>query len=609
MSANSTPNFFVVLDLLIQAFHLDHEERKLRGSGPFQHQLSGRRFDIKDKSLRHLLRLFGSALRRSEVFPALGESLLCDGPAARTPAAVHYLGEAKSLPPSSGDLEATIAKRLAWLAEQHEAFLGKARSQIAVDEIDPAFGLLPLMRFAWHHLTIALGLLRWSGLVADDDLHPNTPNMTWWMEKPTNTPMSIALAGFQPGPTELLLRLQGSNSGREWDEKTLDNLRHGGPAHPTFETLDAVVKELDPNALPRWRRWYGLRHLARQFADLWGWDWINGCLATSLTHADRIATDLKASSLDANERKVVASVGIWAGWRLGFARWAFGEGARAPGTDVHPVLRLDYQAIANYSEVTRVQHCISVASGGSSLEKLLRGLGRDAHAARHEALQLVWMFQGDQSDFRHLHPLAELLHAKCSSDWPAMERAARALVEERPDLSDNHRVFVESLANLEKFDDALTTARNALTRFPFDVGLRMIEVAVLMMRGNRRTDSRDFEAARDKLLAMNLAEGDWNGHLHLADCHLALGAWEAAREECRLVSLHNDQCGEALAIAAICSEKLGGRQPANKAAKHATRRGEKGLLDLLHELDRRGELGTESAPPVPRWHRTWVFRA
>jgi tetratricopeptide (TPR) repeat protein len=190
-----------------------------------------------------------------------------------------------------------------------------------------------------------------------------------------------------------------------------------------------------------------------------------------------------------------------------------------------------------------------------------------------------------------------------------MERAARALVEQRPDLSDNHRVYVEALTNLERFDDALAVARHALAMFPFDVGLRMIEVAVLMMMGNRHTDARAFEAARDKLLAMNLADSDWNGHLHLADCYLALGAWEAARDECRLVSLHNDQCGEARAIAAICSLKLGERQPASTAAEHATRRGEKGLLDLLHELDRRGELGTESAPPVPRWHRTWVFRA
>jgi hypothetical protein len=614
MSTNSTPNFFVVLDLVIKAFHLDHEEPDLRGSGPFQHQLSGRRFDIKDKTFRTLLGRFGSALRRSGIFPGLPELLRCDRPSARVPLVVQYLGEAQTIPPSGGDLDRDLVNRLVWLAEQHEAFLGKARGQVAIDEIDPAFGMQPLMRFTWHHLTMAIAMLRWSGLWKEDDLIPDAPHMTWWMEQPASTPMSLALSAFGPGPNELILRLVGSDAGldRNWDEKTIANLRHGGPSHPTYQTMAAVVGILapeDPEALSRWRRWYGLRELARRFASVWGWEWLNGNLATSLAHAEFNAMCLKTSSLVAHQAKVVASVGIWAGWRLGFARWAFGEGATALGNEIHPVIRLDYLAISNHAEIARLQHCINVASGGTPMERDLREKGRDAAGARSEALHVVWMLQGDQSEYRHLHPLAELLHARCAYDWSAMERAARKLVDQRPELPDNHRVLIEALASQKKFDEALTVARLALMQFPFEVGLRLIEVEVLMSRGDLHTSAQDFEAARDKLLAMNLADSDWAGHLHLADCYLALGDWAAARNECYLVAMHNDQCGEARAIAGICSEKLGQRQPANKAAEHAARRGEKGLVDLLHHRNALGELGTDSSPPVPRWHRIYVFRA
>ncbi|MFY9343391.1 MAG: hypothetical protein WAT39_12920 [Planctomycetota bacterium] len=429
------------------------------------------------------------------------------------------------------------------------------------------------------------------------------------MEVPPTTPMSRARAAAGKSLDELTLDLVGADGNRNWNEKTVANLEHGGPAHPTFQAIHAAASVLHPHdqlALPRWRRWYGLRHLARQFAKTWCWEWLGGCLTTTLTHAHAQSQAMRESDLAQEQRRTVTSIGLFAGWRLGFARWAFGEVARAPENDIHPVIRADYAAISRSEESSRLTTCLQLATGARSLEATLLDHGRSASAARREASQLIWNFQGNQSQFRHLHPLAELFHSRNERNWPAMEAAAGKLVEQRPDLSDNHRVLAEALADQNHFEDALSVTRDALTRFPADGGLAMTEIAVLMMRGDHHTDRHDFEVARDKLLAMQLTDDDWVQHLHLADCHLALGAWAAARDACRRVIATNGQCGEAHAILSFCRSKLGD-DPRNTAAK-AARRGEQGFVDLLHELDRRGELGTAAHPPVARWHRLWRFR-
>lgn len=611
MSANSTPNFFVVLDLLIQAFHLDHEEPDLRGGGPFQHELSGRRLDIKEPRVQQLFRKFGSAVLRSGIFPALRKTLRCDSAGARDEGVAGYLGTAITLPPSVDDLGTTLASRLAWLAEQHEALLSKARSQEVGDGVEPAFALLPVMRFACHHLTFAIAGLVWAEFVPSTDLDGTAPHMTWWMETPPSTPMRDACtaAGLTRG--QLVKHLWGTDSGqqRAWDEKTLDNLWNAGPSHPKFDSLQAVAKALcprEPDALSRWRRWYGLRHLARQFAKLWGWGWLNGCLATTFAHARVIAHDLQRSSLSRKQRQTVASVGLWAGWRSQVARLAFGSIAQLEGEDPHPTIRLDYRAIGAGDDSLRIELCLAMARGIDSFLQHLQQRGRSPEEARREALQLVWLSQGPHEPLAHLDPVFAQVSARQQGDWPATEQAARNLVEARPDYVDNHYVLVEALAHQGKFAEAFAVITAARSRFPGDRSLSHAEALTLMIRGDHQRAHTDFETARDVLLSMKPADSEWQLHLLLADCFLALGAWAEALGACKLVAAHNDQCGEARALASICHAKLGKRQPENKAAEHAMHRGERALLDALRQRDAAGELGTASILPVPRWHRLWV---
>jgi tetratricopeptide (TPR) repeat protein len=619
MRANPTPNFFVVLDLLIRAFHLDHNAPDLSGSGPFQHQLSGRRFDLKDETLQRLLREFSSALLRSEILPVLRDSLLDDRASNRDHAVLGYLGGAASLSPCSGDQDATLADRLAWLATQHEEFLAKARSQDLGSGADPAFALLPIMRFAWHHLTFAITGLRWCGLVQGDDLDGLAPHMTWWMEKPAFTPMRVALeaAGITRG--QLALDLCGSDSGltREWDEKTLGNLWHGGPSHPEFETIEAVVKQLcptDPGALARWRRWYGLRELARQFAQLWGWEMLNGCLATTLEHARVFEHDLRLSALRPDQRRIVGTALLWAGWRPLVARFTCESVARNAGDWVHPTLRADYRAIGAGEEGLRIDECVANMKGAARVQHERQRLGRSVEEARGEAVHICWNQQGDLSQLAHkdaafADPAFALISARERQEWPAAERTALELARLRPEFVEYPYRIVEALAHQGRFDEALATVRNSEARFPGDRTMAQAEVLTLMLRGEHRQNHTDFEQARDRLRAMNPAESEWESHLLLADCHLALGDWEAAREACRVVNRHSDQCGEARAIASICSAKLGERQPEHKAAEHAERRGEQALLAELRRRDAAGVLGTATIRPIPRWHRLFVQRA
>ncbi len=611
MTADATPNFFVVLNLLVHAFHLDNEEPDLRGSGRFQHHLSARRIDIKEEGALELLRCFGAALLRSGVFPVIDETLRCDTVEARDDDVARYLGSAMALPTCSGNRESDAAARLAWLAEQHEEFLSKARSQDLGTDTDPAFALLPVMRFGWHHVTFAIATLFWCGGLDDACLGAMAPEMTWWMEKPSSTPMQDACVAAGLSRRQVLSDLSRSDPDRArgWNEKTIDNLWNGGPDHPTLDSLEMVTELLfpaDATTLARWRRWYGLRDLARRFAGLWGWKWLDGCLATTLAHARIFAHDLRRSALRPDQAKVVASVVLWTGWRSQLARFAFGSASRLAGDDPHPTLRLDYRAIGASDERLRLDDCVALVKGTGSFELEIRTRGRDPEAARRDALHIVWLLQGDLGNLAHLDPIPALLGARHRQDWRAAEEAARALVQMRPQYVDNHYRLVEALAHQDRFDDALSVVRTAQTRFPWDPSLAQAEVLTLMLRGEHRRDHTDFEAARERLLARNPAGTEWEAHLLLADCHLALGDWKAAREACQLVTKHNPQCGEARAIVSICCAKLGERQSGNKAAEHAAHRGERALVEELRRRDDAGELGRGPILPVPRWHRLSV---
>ena len=95
---------------------------------------------------------------------------------------------------------------------------------------------------------------------------------------------------------------------------------------------------------------------------------------------------------------------------------------------------------------------------------------------------------------------------------------------------------------------------------------------------------------------MDLQATDADGHLHLADCLFALGNWSDARDACKQVLQVRPECGEAHAMAAICSVKLEDKRSAGKHAEWAEARGALPFLTMLRERDEKGAL-------LARWHR------
>jgi tetratricopeptide (TPR) repeat protein len=604
MSKISVPSFLQLLDLLIDAFHLDENANDLHGRGRFQAYLTGRSLDLSDQKLDALLRLISKSLLDSRVFPALRATLRDALPNEPTPLLREYLGEAASMPRLTGDLPRDMAHRLKWLLVRTEDFLGQARSQEPAALGEARHVLLPLARFVGHHISIAFGLLHSCGHV-DLERLPGSLETSWVIAEPTVTPLSKACGELGLSQADVVSRLRGLSV----HAKTVANLWHGGDDHPQLGTLRAVLAGLFADSettqaaeLPVWRRWYGLRHLGQQMAALWGWEVVGGLGGDMLFGAGQFAHALASSSLRPPERKAVVSVGIWAGWRMGIGRWMFGETHRLGHDHISPIVRDDYLAIAENREHLRLQHCFQIASGGKDLEAELQRRGRDEAQARSEAMQIL---QGMQSDWPELvgrDPFYDFHSAMAKHDLPRAEVAARTLVDRRPDLVGNHLYLTAVLAAQDKFDEALVASQQALALHPDDLHLLQRRANTLMERGHAHDSAQDFEAARD-LLTSPLFREHWSATLDLADCYFALGDWAAAQSACaRCLALH-DECGEAYAIDSICSLRLGDQKRANKSAEYASRRGAGPFLVWLKEHDLRGSLGSQQIVPPPRWHR------
>lgn len=606
MSKIIVPSLLRLLDLLIDAFHLDEDangrRNELHSRGSFQAYLTGRSLDLSDDKLDVLLLAFSKSLLDAGVFPALRASLRADLPTELSPQLVGYLGEAVSLPRPSGDLAQSMARRLKWLHRATEDLLGQSRAQEAAAAFEPRYAMLPLIRFLGHHLTIALALLHTCGHVDVENLR-GTIETSWGMSNPTLTPISEAGKKLGLSQAEVAARL--SKVGGVADDKTIANLWHGGSDHPRLETLCAMLTAIYPDseskraaALPAWRRWYGLRYLGRQLADLWGWDVVCEIGGDVLVGAQHGAGSFAASSLSAKERNGVASCGVWAGWHLMFGRWLLGNALHRAKYNLSPTVRDDYLAIAECRESLRLQQCLQISSGGANLEAELRLRGRDEERARFEALKLIQGMQSDCPELVGLDPLYDFHFAMAKNDLPRAEAAARTLVDGRPDLVGNHGYLVAVLTAQDKFDEALAACQQGLAFHHDNLQLLQMRANTLMEHGHERGSRPDFMAARD-LLATPRFHDCWGAQLDLADCHFALGDWSAARASCdRCVELH-DECGEAFALDSICSLRLGDQKRANKSADYASRRGASQFLAWLREH----AVGSANIAPPPRWHR------
>ena len=606
MSKPIIPPFLRLLDLLIDAFHLDEDangqRNELHSRGTFQAYLTGRSLDLSDDKLDALLLAFSSSLLRAGVFPALRAALRAELPPELSPLVRKYLGAAASLPRPSGDLAQGMARRLKWLHRATEDLLGQSRAQEAASVFEPRYAMQPLIRFVGHHLTIALAALHACGLLDVEKL-PGTLETSWGMADPELTPMSAAGKALGLFQAEVTARL--ASHGGVADDKTIANLWHGGSDHPRLETLCAVLAAIYPSspskqevALPAWRRWYGLRYLGRQMAELWGWDAVGGIGGDVLYGAQYGAALWAESSLSSKERNGVAACGMWAGWHLWFGRWMFDNALHRAKFDLSPIVRDDYLALAAGQEALRLQQCLQIASGGVDLEAELRRRGKDEAAARSEALKIILGMQSDCPELVGLDPLYDFHFAMAKRDLARAETAATTLVERRPDLAGNHGYLVAVLTAKDKFDEALAACQRALALHPSDVQLLKQHANTLMERGHERGSRSDFLTARDLLVAPRCHD-HWGAQLDLADCHFALGDWSAAQAACdRCVELH-DECGEAFALDSICSLRLGDQKRANKSAEYASRRGAGPFLAWLREH----AVGSANIAPPPRWHR------
>lgn len=371
MSKAAVPSLLRLLDLLVNAFHLDEDvdgkRNDLHGRGRYQAYLTGRSLDLGDDTLVELLTLFSESLLASGVFPALRSSLCGDLPSDASPLVQQYLGEARSVPNATGNLARDMSHRLHWLIRAHDETVGQCRAQEAAARCEPHYLLLPLARFAIHHLTIALALLHWGQLVDLEDL-PESLDLTWALPDPPTTPMRLACERIGLSQADALRRVEESPLPGTLDDKTLANLWHGGDDHPRLETLRAALAAIHPSdgsaceaALPQWRRWYGLRHIARQMAQLWDWNTVHGLVGDMLFGAIQIAGTLQESTLSTRERKTVVSIGIWAGWRLRFGRYAFRSAALHIREELSPIVRHDYEAIGAGQEHLRLQQCLQIS--------------------------------------------------------------------------------------------------------------------------------------------------------------------------------------------------------------------------------------------------------
>jgi tetratricopeptide (TPR) repeat protein len=594
MNKGSTPDFFVALDLLIHAFHLEQEPQQdpqLR-SGGFEAHLAGRRPDIKDQRLRTLLNRFATALLASQVLPELPATLHWD-----VHALPHPTKRRTSTPaPAPTDV---LVECLHWLGQRHEELLGEARSQHAATALDSAFGLQPLVRFAAHHLVVALGWLWHAGLVTDEILHADATTMTWCQERPSRTPLQDLAAQLDLTLKDLhRRRLLETDEKILLNEKTLENLWNGGNEHPDFDTIHHLVTKLvgdDVAERARWRRWWGLRYLATKAARLWGWDWTYRLVGAVIHDADQLA-DVLTTAEQPQDDPAVIGLACWSGWHHDTIRRYAQTLARDPAYNQHPTWHLDIEAIGKGAESLRVQACLQIAASIPPLERHLIERGADPKAARAQALEHFWEQQGGSPGVAHLDPAEAMNRAKLQGDWLAMERAARQLVELRPQYPDNHIALSAALLMLNRHEEALEADRNGQHLHPESRDLRMHEIVILLDRGQHSGRMQDFEVARELLTKMGPPPDDADAHLHLADCLFAMGNWSNARDACKQVIRARPECGEAHAMASICSAKLEDQRSANKYSEWAEARGALAFLTALRKRDAEGGL-------LGRWHR------
>ncbi len=611
----STPTFLTILKLFIQAFHLDEGEPAVSPSGPLQHALSGRHLDVRDPTYRALVGSFAAALMRSNVLPSLTAAM--KRPLDASELTARYVGE--DFLRALGAAEGTdrLVACLMRAAGHHEALMSEAGAQVAAQGLDPAFGLQPLLRFASHHVAFLLGAMAHAGLIDASILETSSAELSWAFEKPRESPHAGAQGTpFSRRAHEVGLTLGQIKTGiperpdHGLDPKTLDNAWNGGPDQVSIDTMRALLEFFgcaDPQELARWRRWYGLRHLAQRMAAVrgWDWNWIGRLVTTTLAHAREVAESLAQSSLKEDERAVVAVAAFADGWSLPVARWYFAERSKH---DASPGFDLDFEAIGSGSEHLRLQACLQLASKGPAVERERLEHGRAALAARREAVHIIAVQQGRTPRIANSDAalLQALNLAKQREDWHGMEHAARGLIAGGHATAELQLMLFQALWMQRRWDEgkaALDAAR--------ELGLPNLQhqlhaTELLMDRSSHHADATGFERALEALERMELPGLAYYRLALIGDCHFALGHWSEALMAFQAAAKEKPDFGEAHAMASIAARKRGAvcdTATANDLERKATRRGAEDLLRLLKQRDEAGHLGSSGRHPVARWHR------
>lgn len=611
MSRFTVPTFFQFLDLLIKAFHLDEGrggvKNDLRGNGRFQLFLTGRSVDLSDQKLFSLLKLFSQSMLDSEVFPALRASLR-DALQVEPDTFAFEITGAPPLPKVTGNQDHDMAHRLAWLATAQEQMLASARSDDSMTDLIPTFGLIPLVRFAGHHLAVVLALMSCSGQLPADRIDAGSLEWSWGHEAPDRTPMRTACeaAGMSRGFVRRSLQQMASKGSHVVrSDTTIDNLWSGGVDHPELETMRAVVQVVapnDPSALPQWRRWYGLRFLARRCADQWGWQSIASWLNEIHHVARRLSRELPSQNTKFRREQLASTAnGLWATWRMTWIRMVLLLVCETPDALLSPSARRDFAYIGYNCEHRRFVQCFRLAASSHRKQRELEANGLGASAARQRALDEYRLLEGEAPDLVGRGPQFLHEHAAARNDFRGMERAARGMLA-LDDVPEHRQRLVISLGHQHRFEEALAEATEACRRHPDSEELAQIAAATLMFRGHHRGSFDDFLAARDMLRHDRFAES-WPALLHLADCEFALGNWAAAQAVCARVHRLHQECGVAYAIEAICWQRLDDKKKSNQCEVVAKRWGADPFIAWLREHDVQGSLGSSGILPLPRWHR------
>lgn len=600
---SSIPTFAEVLYLVVRAFHLDDEEPALRGSGQFQAQLTGRRIDRRDASTQRLFGAFARELLRARVFPAI--AILHaerDTEPLVPPHDEFAAGDSAARAQSADQDEARLTEGLLSLAERYEEWVGESRSQVAAAGLEPAYVLIPIVRFLSHHLSVVLGTMLNADVVADCDLERASMSMSWCEQAPTCSPMA-ALAR-ERGISRSQLK-DDHPLANKLDRKTIDNLWIGGPECPDLRTIGVALESLNadsPSSFVAWRRWYGLRAIATEFAVLWGWEHLAEWVGATISGADELREELGTTGLDPLDRRRIAKVAFQAGWELPVARFHFG---RLADHGLPPGFENDFIAISTGATSVRLQECIQIASAGPAIVKFHAAQGLELGVAQHVTARDLSVLQSCPAPTGSplIDALAGLLRANGRKDWRAAERCARVLVDACSADPDSHIALARALQMQNRWDDALTAIHDGLARSKTAGALPIAEAEIEMDRASHARMQDGFVRALQLVRAIPGASTNWHAQLLEADCHVALGMWIDGASACERAFEVKADLGEACALASMCHRKLGNRRKELDWGRRAAARGAGPLLALLRERDVDGLLGSASLAPVPCWHR------